>query len=124
MKKLIGVIIVILLVAGGIYWLSQRPVAAPTIPSTPPPVTSQTYTLAEVAKHHDAQSCWVAISGKVYDITNAIAQHPGGPAILRGCGQEDTASFNGETGGHQHSSTAHDILTNYYLGPLATSSNS
>ena len=38
----------------------------------------------EVAGHNSRQSCWVVIKGAVFDITNYLFDHPGGPqAILR-----------------------------------------
>lgn len=37
---------------------------------------------AEVAKHNTPSSCWIVISGKVYDVTQYLEHHPGGAAIL------------------------------------------
>lgn len=44
---------------------------------------------AEVARHCDATDCWVAIDGKVYDVTAFLARHPGGKAVLAGVGGQD-----------------------------------
>ena len=45
-------------------------------------------TPSQVAEHNTRQSCWVIISGKVYDVTSVIDEHPGGPAaILRHAGK-------------------------------------
>ncbi|MEK7183067.1 MAG: cytochrome b5-like heme/steroid binding domain-containing protein [Patescibacteria group bacterium] len=53
------------------------------------------YTMAQIAEHGDATSCWSAIEGKVYDLTEFIEEHPGGPkAVLVICGSEGTGSFN------------------------------
>jgi len=58
------------------------------------------YTLADVAKHADANSCWSAVNGKVYDLTKWINQHPGGAnRILAMCGKDASAAFNGQHGG-------------------------
>ena len=35
------------------------------------------YTLEEVMEHNSRTDCWVAIRGKVYDLTNWIPHHPG-----------------------------------------------
>eukprot|EP01051_Picozoa_sp_SAG22_P000687 SAG22_NODE_20_length_32168_cov_40.859241_17_plen_71_part_00 len=36
------------------------------------------YTLEEVAEHDNRASCWVVISSMVFDVTNFLAEHPGG----------------------------------------------
>ena len=60
--------------------------------------TSGTYTMADVAKHADASSCWTAINRKVYDVTKWIGQHPGGQRDILGlCGKDGSSAFN-----HQH----------------------
>lgn len=37
---------------------------------------------AELAKHNNRQSCWLAIHGEVWDATNFIDQHPGGANLI------------------------------------------
>lgn len=76
-------------------------------------------TLAELQKHDSASDCWMAIDGKVYDVTNYIAQHPGEDEILRGCGIDATAAFRGETGGHSHSSSAELKKEEFLVGDFA-----
>ena len=39
-------------------------------------------TYDEVAKHSSADDCWIILYGKVYDLTEFIPEHPGGPQIL------------------------------------------
>ena len=46
------------------------------------------YTIEDVRQHSTEDDCWQAINGKVYDLTEAIGPHPGGQAILEGCGTE------------------------------------
>jgi predicted heme/steroid binding protein len=55
------------------------------------------FTLAEVAKHNSEDSCWMAIGGKVYDVTTFIAAHPGGDIIMEGAGIDATELFEGTT---------------------------
>ncbi len=65
-----------------------------------PSTKVKTYTLAEVATHKDASSCWTTINGNVYDVTSWISQHPGGQqAILGLCGIDGSDAFNGQHGG-------------------------
>lgn len=39
-------------------------------------------TLQEVERHASRQSCWVVISGHVYDVTDFLDEHPGGAGII------------------------------------------
>lgn len=56
---------------------------------------SNPITLDEVAEHNTKNDCWVAINGKVYDITSYLAFHPGGIDILKQAfGRECTALVN------------------------------
>ena len=36
----------------------------------------------EVAKHNSRESCWVVINDEVYDVTDFLEEHPGGPNII------------------------------------------
>lgn len=50
----------------------------------PPPDAAllSSYTLADVTEHTSADDCWLTISGKVYDVTDWLPTHPGGPSIV------------------------------------------
>ncbi|KAI0121912.1 FMN-dependent dehydrogenase-domain-containing protein [Daldinia grandis] len=49
---------------------------------------------AELAKHNTPSSCWIVVSGKVYDVTPYLGDHPGGPTILvKNGGTDATAEF-------------------------------
>ena len=79
--------------------------------------TGKTYTLAEVATHTDAKSCWTTISGGVYDVTSWISQHPGGrDAILSLCGKDGSDAFNGQHGGQARPAAE---LASFKIGTLA-----
>jgi cytochrome b involved in lipid metabolism len=57
-------------------------------------------TLADIAKHNSASSCYTTVSGGVYDLTSFINQHRGGSqAILSLCGIDGTAKFMAQHGG-------------------------
>ncbi|CRG87924.1 Cytochrome b2, mitochondrial [Talaromyces islandicus] len=56
---------------------------------------SKVFTTVEVAQHNEVNSCWVVLHGKVYDVTNLLASHPGGAqAILRFGGRDATEDFD------------------------------
>ena len=49
---------------------------------------------AELERHTDADSLWVAIRGVVYDVTRFARLHPGGAHVLRqSAGKDATAAF-------------------------------
>lgn len=72
------------------------------------------YTMAQVATHKDAASCWSVIDANVYDLTKWIPQHPGGEqAILGLCGKDGTAKFHGQ---HDDAKRQADILATMKIG--------
>lgn len=51
-------------------------------------------TLQQVAEHSSAGSCWVIIQNKVYDVTDFLQEHPGGPdIILKYAGRDATLVY-------------------------------
>ncbi|KAF7556369.1 hypothetical protein G7046_g6309 [Stylonectria norvegica] len=48
----------------------------------------------EVAEHSSAESCWVIVHGKAYDVTEFLPEHPGGSKIiLKYAGKDATEEF-------------------------------
>lgn len=78
------------------------------------------YTMEEIAKHSMESDCWLLISGKVYDVTEMVGGHPGGKAILEGCGKDATVLFNTRPmgSGTPHSEKANNNLEKFYIGDL------
>merc|ERR1719181_155212 len=53
------------------------------------------FTLEEVAKHNNKESCWVVLDDRVLDVTDFLKDHPGGElAILTFAGKDATEEFN------------------------------
>ena len=45
-------------------------------------------------RHKSNDDCWMALNGKVYDITKYIPYHPGGKKIMAAAGKDGTALFS------------------------------
>ncbi|MFA6216004.1 MAG: cytochrome b5-like heme/steroid binding domain-containing protein [Patescibacteria group bacterium] len=87
------------------------------------PGQSVNLTLAEVAKHNQANDCWLIINNQVYDLSSYVPYHPGGNSMLSYCGREATAAYNDKGGGGApHSQNAANLLTNYFIGQLGQQS--
>ncbi len=102
--------------------VAQPDVTAEATGSAEAMTDAKSYTLEDIAKHSKAEDCWLAIEGKVYDVTPYIQKqiHPGGAAILFGCGKDATAVFNLRPKDNKpHSQKARGYLSNYYIGELA-----
>jgi len=74
-------------------------------------------TLEELQKHNHQGDLWIAVDGVVADLTDFVASHPGGAALLlQHAGQEAGEAF-GEVG---HTDFARGLLQTYAIGTLAT----
>lgn len=117
MRKLfiISTLLFWLAVAG--FWLAHH-LYPQNLPVSPSPAI-RTYSLADVARHHQADDCWLAIEGKIYDITSYLPDHPSAPDILTvWCGKESTLAWQNKTRGRSHSPYAQQLLGNYQIGEV------
>lgn len=74
----------------------------------------QTYTLCEVRRRRVTGACWVVSRGTVYDVTDALPDHPGGKSsILRNAGGRDC-----EEDFLFHSKPARKLWRQYRVGNL------
>lgn len=65
------------------------------------------WTAEDVAEHASPHDCWLALEGKVYDMTAFAEEHPGGASlVLDHCGTDATAAFQ-----NVHSSSLLDVFT-------------
>ncbi|MGR2739212.1 cytochrome b5 domain-containing protein [Billgrantia sp. Q4P2] len=76
-------------------------------------------TLDQLAEHDNADSCWKAIHGRVYDITGYVPDHPtDAEVILAWCGREATEGWDNKRPGVPHSPRAQERLERYLIGRL------
>lgn len=77
------------------------------------------FTLEQLAAHASQSDCWMAIEGKVYDLTGYLGKHPTPPSVLLPyCGTEATQGMRTKDYGRDHSRFAWDLLANYQVGTL------
>ena len=73
--------------------------------------------MADVAKHNGQTDCWAAIDGDVYDLTQWISRHPGGPDKIIGlCGTDATSAFHNQ---HDDQARPNTQLAAFKVGTLA-----
>lgn len=76
--------------------------------------------LEELARHNGPDSCWKAIDGRVYDVTDYIDQHPTpASALTSWCGRESTSAWYDKGNGNGHSAFAGRLLATMEVGTLA-----
>ena len=82
--------------------------------------TLPTLTEAEVAKHNTSKSCYVTIGKKVYDVTDFLDSHPGGPELVLDYAGKDIDAILKDEDSHTHSETAYEVLDDSLVGFLVT----
>ena len=45
--------------------------------------TDRVITAEELSKHYSTDDMWMAINGKVYDVTKFLDDHPGGDEVMK-----------------------------------------
>lgn len=76
-------------------------------------------TMEELAEHDHEDSCWKAINGKVYDVTDYIPDHPTDPEVMyEWCGRESTEAWDTKGYGRPHSRRAERMLEPMLVGTL------
>ena len=67
--------------------------------SSNPVDMDRVWSVADVARHGDEDSCWIIMHGNVYDSTDFALSHPGGEAVIHNlAGKDATMAF--ENVGH------------------------
>jgi len=79
----------------------------------------QSITLEELAQHSSEDDCWMAIEGKVYDLSDYIPKHPTPPMIMTPwCGKDATEGMRTKGYGRDHSPAAWAMMGPYKVGVL------
>lgn len=85
--------------------------------------TEPTTLADELASHNTRSDCWLAIDGKIYDVTSYISSHPGGVnEIVKYCGKDGTKAFSTKDQfiPQDHSASAYAMLADFYIGDMYT----
>lgn len=90
--------------------------STPGMPETAPAASERKISLVDVSTHNQANDCWLAVDGGVYDVTEFVTKHPGGDKILNGCGKDATVMFASIK---KHEPNAVALLPNFKIGTLA-----
>ncbi|KAL3424496.1 CC1-like family splicing factor [Phlyctema vagabunda] len=85
-----------------------------------PARTLPTLLQAEVASHKTAKSCYVTMGSRVFDITDFLDSHPGGPELITDYGGMDITQILKDEVSHTHSESAYEVLEDSLIGFLAT----
>ena len=73
------------------------------------------YSMEELKGHTSEKDVWMAIHGKVYDVTKFVEDHPGGPEIMMEyAGADATEAFDDVA----HSPAAHKQLEGLLIGQV------
>jgi len=132
-----GVVVITVLVAGLVFYQDNKnnqisgSQTGSLVQNTINQITSGGKTIVlsnkEIATHNKQSDCWLIISNKVYDITSYFGSHPGGSGVMAAtCGTDATNAYmtkdpyaTSNSGGKSgHSSTAKNLLNDYYIGDL------
>ena len=75
--------------------------------------------LSEITSRNSAQSCYVTVGTKVYDVTSFLPDHPGGADLVLGYGGKDVTEILKDEISHRHSEAAYEVLADCLVGFLA-----
>lgn len=85
-----------------------------------PGKTLPTIPRADVELHNSAESCYVTLGTKVFDITSFIDDHPGGGDLILEYAGKDVSEIMNDDVSHFHSEAAYEILDDNLIGFVPT----
>jgi cytochrome b involved in lipid metabolism len=96
-------------------------VLSPDEPDRPTDGTLLRVTARQLTEHNRPESCWKAIHGLVYDVTDYILRHPTPPEVMyEWCGKDATQAWDDKGIGRPHSPRAEALLKDYLIGVLVS----
>ncbi|BBN00675.1 4-hydroxysphinganine ceramide fatty acyl 2-hydroxylase [Marchantia polymorpha subsp. ruderalis] len=79
-------------------------------------------TLEEVRNHRTPADAWIVVDGEVYDITDFLANHPGGSELIMEHLEDDNVhdimQGTDKASDHSHSKSAYEMLEQFHVGSL------
>lgn len=101
-KNITTAAIIAIFLIGSIFILNKSEKSF-TEDNSPTPEIKLSSSPSAVIDYNTPDNCRTIINGEVYDLTDWIAQHPGGSqAIIALCGENGTESFNRMHGDSEH----------------------
>jgi len=124
-------VLLVVVITGGfvVFWLfGQKGSTTQITPSATTPVNNaetqntKRYSTEEVSLHNSKDDCWIVIDNTVYNVSDFVSKHPGGEAILGGCGLADSTDLFATKGekGKAHSLSAYTLLDQFKIGLVLT----
>lgn len=77
-----------------------------------------TFTRDDVESHASSNDCFVTIGDNVYDVTDFLDSHPGGPELVLEYAGKDIAAILKDEVSHTHTEAAYEILEESLVGFL------
>ena len=82
-------------------------------------VPEKSYSLDELARHARPEDCWLAIDGRVYELTDYLEEHPAPAGVIESwCGREASRAYHTKQRGRTHSAAADRLLADFLRGRL------
>ncbi|TVY76165.1 Ceramide very long chain fatty acid hydroxylase SCS7 [Lachnellula suecica] len=85
-----------------------------------PSRTLPTFLQSEVAAHNNAESCFVTMGTRVFDVTDFVDSHPGGGELVLEYGGKDVTDILKDEVSHTHSEAAYEVMEDSFVGFVAT----
>lgn len=107
----------------GLIGIVASTTPAPEPPKQAPPANDRLIAISELARHGSPTDCWMAINGKVYDVTAYLPDHPSVPElIVPWCGKESTHAYATKGKARSHTDYADRLLEDYWIGRIVNAS--